>query len=115
MFQDGASELASLLVISHFRPPSGMLVVFLSRYLCAIGLLLYLAFDGRYHHFTLHYQAGLLAHARPGYGALTLCGPAFLAGSPADHHNSAPPITIWAPSCSLAATGEILVSFFSSL
>lgn len=31
------------------------------------------------------------------------------------HHNSALPITIWACSCSLAATGEILVSFFSSL
>lgn len=46
---------------------------FLSRYLSAIGLPLYLAFDGRDHRFTLHYQAGLLAHCAPLRGS-TLSG-----------------------------------------
>jgi len=115
VLQDGSDESASLLIISRFRSPSGVLVVVPSRYFFAIGLLLYLAFDDRYHRFTLHYQARLLTHACRDYGAVTLCGTPFLKASSLGDHNSAQPITIWAGSCSLAATGEILVSFFSSL
>jgi hypothetical protein len=66
VFQDGSNKLASPLIISLLR--SFRNAVFLSRYFFAIGLLLYLAFDDRYHHFTLHYQAGLLAPAHRATG-----------------------------------------------
>jgi len=89
VFQDGPNKLASLLIISLFRSPSGGLFAVLSRYLFAIGLLLYLAFDDRYHRFTLHYQAELLALARQSYGAITLCGSPFPDTSLGGYHNSA--------------------------
>jgi len=89
VFQDGPNKLASLLIISLFRAPRGALFAVLSRYLFAIGLPLYLAFDDRYHRFTLHYQAELLALARRDYGAVTLSGRPFLGASSAGYHNSA--------------------------
>jgi len=89
VLQDGSDQSASLLIISHFRSPSGVLVVVPSRYFFAIGLLLYLAFDDRYHRFTLHYQARLLTRQRLDYGPLTLSGAPFLQASSRGYHNSA--------------------------
>lgn len=54
MLQDGRDQSLP----RNFSPrPS---TPFLSQYFSAIGLRLYLAFDGRHHRFALHYRAPLL-------------------------------------------------------
>jgi len=101
---------------TSFDSPCGVLFNLPSQYLCAIGLPEYLVFDGRCHRFTLYYKTELLlVMTLLGYGPITLYGCTFQhIRRPTPAIQLGCPITIWTFSCSLAATTEILVSFFSS-
>ena len=121
---------SSLTVSRTFHSLFRVLFNFPSRYLFAIGLALYLAFGETYLHFELHFQIALLIRLNPwcqktvtllrAYHPLWSCFPTdfkcysnWLSVNP----NRTPNLAVlhrWAFSCSLAATKEIPVGFFSS-